>query len=454
MFLVCLIPVLGFAQTKVSILQADKLIGRTSTSGLIRVLIGDVKIKIQDNELRSDSALHFVDQNEIRAYGNVYIQGDEERIWADSAIYNSKTDLSFFYGNLVIERDSSRFFSRKSSYSFPQKTAYFPEKLQLEDEKGILTADRGIYFNDKDSASFRGNVQISDSTSYVEADSLLSNRSAERYELFGNVFARETEKNSFISSNYMYLDSTGQRRLRDNSVLIKIDSAKADTVIIWAKKIDYNEFSDSSYTFTAKDSVKIWSPKFSSYSDSAFYSSITELFKLESDAFTWNNRLQLSAPLILISARDDTVRNISAFPKPFAVQQDSVTNRFQQMSGDSLFALFDKGEIKTVTFFENAAVAFFSTNEEKQADGLMVVQSQNVILYFEKEDLVDMSALVNIKATYSEEAGGIEAYRLTGFVWKPELRPEKILLPSSTKKIPTKRAFSTYPKHHPLYQKK
>jgi len=442
-----------FAQTNVSILKADELIGRNTPAGQVRVLRGNVKLKIEKNELRSDSALHFLERNEIRAYGNVFIQNEEDKIWADSALYNADTDLSFFYGNLLIERDSSKLFSTRASYSFPQKTSYFTAPFQLEDSQGILKADRGIYFHDNDSASFRGNVQVVDSTLFVEADSLLGNRKAKLYELFHNVYAFDGKNNSYVTAEYVYIDSSGQRLMRDNALLIKVDSAKADTISIKGKKIFYQENKDSTFSFEAFGKVQIFSKDFSSFSDSAKYDSKTERFELETNAFAWNKKLQLSAPNIIIQAKDDTIRTIKAFPLPFAVQVDSVSGRFQQMRGDSLWSNFEKGSLKQVRFTPNAAVAFFTNNDKDEPDGLMVVHSSQVIMTFANGELIDMNAANDVKATYSEEKSGVETYRLKGFIWKPELRPEKPIFPVSKKSKPEIIPFSKYPKHHPEYKK-
>ncbi|TNE74123.1 hypothetical protein EP331_02650 [bacterium] len=443
-----------YAQTNVNILKANILQGRTTKLGAVRVLKGDVHIRIDDNNLFCDSALHYVDIDEIRAYSRVFISGEDEKIWSDSAYYNSKSDISNFFGNIAIERDTTLLFSTRVSYSYPQKTAYFTEPFQLEDSKGILRANRGIYFTELDSASFRGGVQIADSVYYIEADSMLSNRKSEQYELFGNVFAHHYEENSYIKSKYMYVDSTGYRKLRDDALLVKIDSAKADTIIIQAKSIDYYEFEDSTYSFDAIDNVQIWSKDFSSYSDTADYESKTELFTLESKALAWNKKLQLSAETILVQLQDDTVRTIRAFPIPFAVQPDSISGRFQQMRGDSVLASFKKGKLTTVTFSPNAAVAFFSNDDEDKPDGLMIVHSESVNLFFENDELVDMKASNDVKATYSEEVEGLETYRLIGFIWQPELRPEKKAIPASEKELPMKMPYAFYPKHHPLYLKK
>ncbi len=441
------------AQTNVSILKADELIGRNTPSGQVRVLRGNVKLKIDKNELKSDSALHFLDRNEIRAYGNVFIQNDEDKIWADSALYNSDSDLSYFYGNLLIERDSSKLFSTRASYSFPQKTSYFTAPFQLEDSQGILKADRGIYFHENDSASFRGNVQVVDSTLFVEADSLLGNRKAKLYELFNNVYAFDRKNNSYVTAEYVYIDSSGQRLMRENALLIKVDSAKADTISIRGEKIFYQENKDSTFSFEAFETVQIFSKDFSSYSDSAEYDSKTERFELESNAYSWNKKLQLSAPNIIIQAEDDTIRTIHAFPKPFAVQVDSISSRFQQMRGDSLWSDFEKGSLKQVRFTPNAAVAFFTNNDKDEPDGLMVVHSSQVIMSFTDGDLTDMNAEEDVKATYSEEKVGVELYQLNGFTWKPELRPEKPIFPVSQKMKPEITPFSKYPKHHPEYKK-
>lgn len=437
-----------YGQTKVIILKADELIGRTTASGEIRVLKGNVSLKIKENTLQSDSALHYLATNEIRAFGKVFIENETDRIWADSVTYDSKAELSYFYGNLLIEKDSSLLFSNRATYSFSQKTAYFPAPFQLEDKQGILKADRGIYFHETDSISFRGNVQLSDSTFYMKADSLLGNRNTERYELFGNVLAIDEKNNSRISSEYAFIDSSGYRLLKDRAEVIRVDSAKADTMSIKGQLIEYFEHKDSTYSFSAFTKVQIKNKDFASFSDSATYESEQELFELFSNAYSWNNRLQLSAPYIRIEARDDTIRQMKAYPFPFAVQEDSVTGRFQQMKGDSLTAYFEVGKIHHVRFAPNATAAFFSSDDSNNPDGLMIVHSNSVILYFENDELANLSAEKDVQATYSEEAEGVEAYRLNGFSWRPELKPKKIDVPDlgiyHLFKIPTE----LYPKHY------
>lgn len=436
-----------YAQTKVVILKADELMGRSTESGLIRVLKGNVLLRIKENMLKCDSAFHYVDKNEIKAYGSVYIENETDRIWADSATYNSKSELSYFFGNLLIKKDSSLLFSSRATYSFSQKTAYFTAPFQLEDKQGILRADRGIYFHETDSASFRGNVQLADSNSYVEADSVLGNRKAKRYELFGNVFAIDSAKNTRITSEYAFIDTLGYRELRDRATLIKIDTAKSDTVHIRGSRIFYQELDDSTYSFKAYEKVQLRNKDFASFSDSALFSSEEELFELHSNAYSWNEELQLHANYIRIEVQEDTIRFMQAYPFPFAVQQDSATGRFQQMKGDSLSAYFKAGLIDRVRFSPNAVAAFFSKNDKDEPDGLMVVKSSSIVLYFIDKELDHLNAEKDVQATYSDESEEIESYRLKGFSWRPELKPNKPRLPESKKTKPEKKKREDYPKH-------
>jgi len=411
------------AQNRIDILNAETLNGEVRDGEQIRQLSGDVKLRSGSRLLYCDEAIQFIERDVVEASGSVFIKTDEEEIWADFVTFNNSSEIAEFRGNVVVHKDTLKIFTRNLRYAFGTKTAYLPEQFLLQDKDANLTSEFGIYFTELDSAAFFGNVQLRDSTKYIEADTLYSNRKAERYELRHNVFLKDSVEQVYLKGNYVFSDSTGYRDIEKNARLARI-SEEQDTSFILAHRIQLFE-SDSSYTIVANGDVRIWSKDYAARSQKADYSDSTEIFLLSGKARTWQDQLQLSAPTINITLKNDTLKMLQAWPQPFAAQKDSTSDRIHQMAADSLTAHFKKGKAERVDLDRNAQVLYFLSNESDKNDGAMDVIAQKMSVFFKDGEVNRFKALTNITSNYAEERSGLESIRLVGFIYTPELKPEK-----------------------------
>ncbi len=422
------IPQLALAQEKpkkIDILKTDKLIGGVVNGHNVRKLLGDVELRHNDLTIYCDSAYQYLDSNQLRAFGNIEIITKKEKIWADSATYNTGADISNFKGRVIIHNQKATIFSSSAIYSFKNKIAQFPHKIRLEDKRGTLVALSGIYFNKKDSAIFRGDVQVADSSQYAEADSLFTNRASKYYELHGRVFISDTTNRVKLAGDFIMADSTGYRRLKGHSYMERINKNKKDTSFVWSKDIKYWTH-DSTYVFNATGNVHIWSRKFSSISDTSIYRDSTSTFTLISNAKAWYKRLQLTGPKIFLKLYKDTVRSLVSYPKPFIVAEDSVTKRLNQITGDSIHAKFDHGDISSMLVYPNGQILYYSKNSENnKPDGAIQMTADSVEIFFDKGNVKRLKALKNVDGNYLEETKKLASQRLKGFVWDPKLRPDK-----------------------------
>ncbi len=259
---------------------------------------------------------------------------------------------------------------------------------------------------------------------YAEADSLFTNRASKYYELHGRVFISDTKNHVKLAGDFIMADSTGYRRLKGHSYMEKINKNKKDTSFVWSKDIKYWEH-DSTYVFNATGDVHIWSSKFSSISDTSIYRDSTSTFTLISNAKAWYKRLQLTGPKIFIKLYKDTVRSLTSYPNPFIVAEDSVTKRLNQITGDSIHAKFDHGDISSMLVYPKGQVLYFSKNSENKPDGAIQMTADSIEIFFNKGNVKRLKALKNVDGNFLEESKKLASKRLKGFAWDPKLRPDK-----------------------------
>ena len=433
------------AQNRITILNADRLKGMQINGEQVRKLLGNVRLKSDEMKIYCDSALQYLDRNQIRAFGNIELRTEEEVIWADTVFHQADIDFSKFLGRVIIENDSTTVFGSEVDYLHALKIAFFRRNIRLEDTEGVLTAQSGVYFQQRDSAIFRGNVQVRDSLTYLEGDSLFSNRKSDFYKLYGDVFGDDEENGTRLTSRFLQSDSTGRNLLKEDAYIMKVDrdSTASDTTHLWGDAIIYHDY-DSTYTFSADRNVRIWSADVASRSDSAFYSDHTERFELFKSPTAWHKTVQLTGPYIEIQLKDQAVDRLESYPEPFIVQQDTVLDRLNQAKGDSLLIAFKEGDIRFVEVFPNGELLYFTENEGKSDGAIQLTAASYIRLLFEDGEIVKMKSEKNIDGVKLPESDQTTEKQLDGFNWTPELRPLRpdTLITPKWEPIPNRPPFS------------
>ncbi len=438
-----LLSTLSKAQDIVELIRFDSATLTEVDGERVQKLL-NARMSMRDVTMICDSAFRYLDRDEMRAFGNIQIDTETENIWADTLFYYTNDDISLLRGRVIIRQDSTTLFGKQVDYNFDTKVAYFPSGIRLEDSQGTLTAETGTYFQNQDSAIFRFKVQLEDSTQYAEGDSLFINRKNNYLELYSNVFVSDSVNEAVLTGEYLEADSTGRRYTRENAYLMNIesDSSSVDTTHIFANEILLLE-QDSTSTIEGIDSVKVWTSKFSSLSDTLFYDSDSEIFTLSGSPKSWNKQTQLTGPYIIVELDSSEIKKLSSYPYAFSVQQDTLTMRLNQLKGDTLIAYFDSGDIARIELFPNSQILYHTRNEEDEPDGAMEYTSPTTTLFFEEGDLIQAKMGQN-EGLFLPEYTDLANRTLDGFSWNPDLRPKKPkLIPSPRfEPIPKDRPFS------------
>ena len=419
-----LMPICVIAQSseRIQIERTDSLHSLLIGGQRVNKLIGNVRLRDRNRVFESDSAYHFVDRERIEAWGNIQIEGEKEIIWSDVMVYTAADDVGRLSGNVVLLQDSLTLFSTTVSYNFTDETATFPSKLQLIDSKSVLLADSGIFFNVADSAVFTGNVQLSDSTSYLEGDSLFYKRDSGTFNMRGQIYGENRADSIRFSGTTIFGDSTGYKRVENGSLIEKIGKNGADTTYVQASKLEYFRLKDS-YLVDAYGNATVWNPDYSALADTIVYADSLSMVNLNGASRIWQKNLQLSSDRQFIYLNDTEIDSLVATSSPFAVLQDSVTSRFQQLSGTSLTVVFDSSEVDRIIVPSDTQLLYFPVNDLDEPDGAILIRMKYLELNFFDGEIDNMTGLESIDGSVYEEDDNVGLMKLDRFQWEPELRP-------------------------------
>lgn len=227
-------------------------------------------------------------------------------------------------------------------------------------------------------------------------------------------------------------DSPARSPLRPPPVPQLADSnlaaSDADTTHIRAQRILSTRLqtpADTTTIVNAFKNVRIWSPNFSAVSDTSRYNESSETFELWSTAKAWHNEVQLSGPYIKVILNEGDVERLEAYPKPFSVQKDTVTERLNQIKGDTLNAYFDEGSLSMIHVFGGSHLLRYTKNEEDQPDGAVELTAPSTRIFFEGGEVSELKSDGNIDGSYLPENESTANRQLEGFIWTPELRPQR-----------------------------
>lgn len=185
--------------------------------------------------------------------------------------------------------------------------------------------------------------------------------------------------------------------------------------------------------------AKIFKSDLQGKADSIFYSNSDSTIRCYVKPMFWTQGSQLSGDTVYLQMRNKKLDNMELFPSAFVVnieKDDSV--HFNQASGRKMRGFFRDDKLHEVYVAVNAESIFFKRDSGKVA-GLQRSLSSRIHAVFNKGEIKGVTfstkpenRYIPIKKVTDEDK------ELKGFIWKPKDRPvsKESIIPSRTKKIP------------------
>lgn len=430
-----------------------------------------------------DSAKFYEKTNSLEAFGNVRMeQGDTLRVYSDYLYYDGNTQLAKLRFNVKMENRSVTLLTDSLNYDRRINIGYFFEGGVVSDLTNDLTSVFGQYSPVTKMADFRYNVKLvndkmtlySDTLHYntvtkvaniegtstilsdqntiytdkgwyntlketsmlfnrsllvtkgktLTGDTLCYNRKKGIGEAFGYMHLKDSVNKADLYGNYGYYNEITRKAFSTKLAWAR-EYSRPDTMFISADTLMAIEPDTSYRILSAFHRVRFYSKDSQGVSDSLQYSSRDSILHLYRDPVLWNANYQLSGDTIHAYMSDSTIRMALVKGYSLSVEQiDSIKGYYNQLSGKSLRADFESGDIRKVDVSGNVETIFFPLDNDSTLVGLNHSESSYLTMWLKNRKLERLKMWPSVTGSMTpEEAIKDNQKQLKSFRWYSQIRP-------------------------------
>ncbi|MBB6273160.1 lipopolysaccharide export system protein LptA [Pedobacter cryoconitis] len=233
--------------------------------------------------------------------------------------------------------------------------------------------------------------------------------------------------------------------LKIDTAKIKIDTAKIKTDISKIKtdtakvrsglKAVIKKTAKDSLPFNPADTVltriikayhhvNVFKSNMQAKADSLFYTSADSTLRWYKNPIIWSQSSQQTGDTIYLQLRNKKINSVQVISKAFAVNVDTDSAKFNQIKGKMITGFFKDGSLKSMYVDGNAESVYFTkTDDGKKYDKMNQTISSRIKVNFKNSEIADVVPIKDVEGATTPVADIKQDVILTGFIWKPELRP-------------------------------
>lgn len=178
-------------------------------------------------------------------------------------------------------------------------------------------------------------------------------------------------------------------------------------------------------TIKAHRNVRVFKSNFQAKSDSLFYSAADSTLRWYQDPMIWSEASQQTGDTIYVQFKNKKIHNLQVLKNGFMVNTEGDSTKFNQVKGKLMTGFFNDGELKDMYVDGNAESIYFTKEKENEKEIYKMNQTVSARIkfsFFEKE-LDNIKTIKDTEGAYFSDKEIPKEPLLTGFIWKPELRP-------------------------------
>lgn len=213
---------------------------------------------------------------------------------------------------------------------------------------------------------------------------------------------------------------------------LKTDPAKAKTGIPPAVKktsvkdsVPFNP-ADTVLTRSIKayHHVNVFKSNMQARADSLFYTSADSTLRWYRNPIIWSQNSQQTGDTIYLQLRNKKLNSVQILHNAFAVNVETDSAKFNQVKGKMITGFFKDGALSSMYVDGNAESVYFTkTDDGKKYDKMNQTISSRIKIIFKKNEISDVVPIKDVEGATTPVADIKQDVILTGFIWKPELRP-------------------------------
>ena len=480
--LCCLFSIVCTAQGKrIQIIHSDNSsIDEVNLPGAT-ILLGNIVIRHQGIKLNCKKAIHYKNDNFIKAYGDVVLnQGDSIIQTSQYTEYNGNNQKALSWGNVVIKDPKMTLSTDTLNFDRTEQLLYYKYGATIKDSINILTSNVGNYYLDNNKFQALSDVQLTNPDYVLESNHLDYYTDSGQAFLYGS--STITSDENFIYCEKGFYDTkknvshfTKNARIEYDDKEIKADSlfynrnlgfASAtknisiiDTLNNSVLKGHYAEFFeklDSAFVVdravaisnTDKDSlfihgdtilatgkperriirayhhVKFFKSDLSGKCDSIHSDQGIGLTEMFTNPVLWSNKSQITGDTIKLINNIETnqLDSLKVLQNAFIIDKDSIG--FNQIKGRNLYGKFEDSDLRFVHIVGNSEVIHFVRNENNSLIGIEKTTCSEIHFVI-KDGEIQSSKFINQPdgQTYPPSQLPENVRKLRGFLWRENEKP-------------------------------
>jgi lipopolysaccharide export system protein LptA len=175
-------------------------------------------------------------------------------------------------------------------------------------------------------------------------------------------------------------------------------------------------------TIKAYHNVRVYKSNLQAKSDSLFYNSADSTLRWFHNPIMWGEGSQQTGDTIYLQMRNSKLSSVQVLQSAFAVNVEKDSAHFNQVKGKVMTGFFKEGKIQTLYVDGNAESIYFTKDDNVYKEMNQTVSSRLKIT-FKDDEIADLLTIKEAESAITPLSQLKEDVFLTGFIWKPELRP-------------------------------
>ncbi len=191
----------------------------------------------------------------------------------------------------------------------------------------------------------------------------------------------------------------------------------------------------------AYHNVRVYKSNLQARSDSLFYTSADSTLRWYNKPIMWAEGSQQTGDTIYVQMKNNKLSAVEVFQTAFAVNVEKDSARFNQVKGKKMTGFFKDGKVNSMYVDGNAESIYFTKDEKGAYKEMNQTVSSRLKITFQNDEIADLVTIRDAESAITPIAQLKENVLLTGFIWKPELRPSSkrdVTNPPKAAKAPSK----------------
>ncbi len=169
--------------------------------------------------------------------------------------------------------------------------------------------------------------------------------------------------------------------------------------------------------------VRVYKSNMQAKADSLFYTAADSTLRWYKAPMLWSNGTQQTGDTIHVFFKNNKIHNLQVIHNGFIVNIDGDSTKFNQVKGKIITGFFKDGELQNMYVDGNAESIYYSKNDKGEFDNLSQTVSSRLRFRFKERELTDIVTVREVDGAVEPIDKLTKEALLTGFIWKPELRP-------------------------------